>query len=162
MTRSSLSRASIAATLAVTLLAAQAAGASGERRWIADSGDEVATLIYGTPESDDMLFSLVCERASKLLTVWFAPQPIPVKEVDRMPMILSSETGQLRLVGDGSHSDIDDSYSLQTQTPLTPELETLLAGARKLSIEVENRKMDMAIDDVALKGAEELIAACRK
>jgi hypothetical protein len=160
--RSSLSRASVAATLAATLLAAQAAGAAGDRRWIADSGDEVATLIYGTPESDDMLFSLVCERASKMLTVWFAPQPTPVKELDRMPMILSSETGQLRLVADGSHSDIDDSYSLQTQTPLTPELETLLAGARKLSIKVENRTMDMAIDDIALKGAEELIAACRK
>ena len=151
----------LAAGLTLILLFALSAAAEG-RRWIADSGDDVATLIYGTPESDDMVLSLTCERASKTLTIWFAPQPVPVKAPDSLPLTLSSEAGRLQLTAAGSHSDLDDSYSLQAQTPLTPELEKLLVGARKLSVKVESRTTDMAIDDVALKGAEELVEACRK
>jgi hypothetical protein len=151
----------LAAGLILMLLLALSAAAEG-RRWIADSGDDVATLIYGTPESDDMVLSFTCERASKTLTIWFAPQPVPVKPPDSLPLTLSSEAGRLQLTAVGSHSDLDDSYSLQVQTPLTPELEQLLVGAHKLSVKVENRATDMAIDDVALKGAEELVEACRR
>jgi hypothetical protein len=151
----------LAAVLALILSSRLASAVEG-RRWIADDDGEVVTLIYGTPESDDMLLSLTCERAAKMVTVWFAPQPVPVKAPERLAIAVSSETGRVQLMADGNHSDLDDGYSLQAQTPLTPEVEKLLAGARKLSISVDNRTTDVAIDDVALKGAEELIAACRK
>ncbi len=151
----------LAAGLVFALGLALSAAAEG-RRWIADSGDDVATLIYGTPESDDMVLSLTCERASKQLTVWFAPQPVPVKAPDSLPLTIASDAGRLQLTAAGTHSELDDSYSLEAHTPLTPEFEKLLVGAKKLSVKVDNHTTDLAIDDVALKGAEDLVEACRK
>ena len=64
------------------------ASAADGRRWVADGDSEIARLIYGTPESDDMLLSLTCEKQSKTFWLWFADQPAPVKAPDKMPIIV--------------------------------------------------------------------------
>ena len=155
-------KAGIAAGIALFLLGGIDPAAAEGRRWIADSGPEMAAVIYGTPESDDMVLSLTCERASKTLNVWFAPQPAPVQAMAEMPMTIASETGQLELKAAGNRSELDDSYSLEAHTPLTPDIEKLLTGAKMVSLTVENHKTDMPLDDMALAGVEELVKACRK
>jgi hypothetical protein len=151
----------LAPGIALFLLGAIDAAAEG-RRWIADSDPEIATVIYGTPESDDMVLNLTCERASKTLSVWFAPQPVPLRTPAEMPMTISSENGQVELKAAGNRSDLDDFYSLEAHTPMTPDVEKLLTGAKVVSLKVENRKTDMPLDDIALAGMEELVKACRK
>jgi hypothetical protein len=155
-----LSRAALA-PFAVMLLSAIPAAAEG-RVWLADGDEEVATLIYGTPESDDMLLSFTCERASKIVTVWFALQQVPPKTPDSLPLTLASAAGHIELKAEGTHSQMDDSYSLQAQTPLTPELEKTLTGARLLTVKVEKQNTEVPLDDAALRGAEKLVAACHK
>jgi hypothetical protein len=133
------------------------------RRWIADSNDEVTAVIYGTPESDDMVLSIACERTSKMVAIWFAVEPAPVKAADKMPLALATEGGRVQFTANGSRLDTGDLYSLEAQTPLTPELEkTLTGGGGKLSVEADNRTTDMPLDDAALKGAQEVAQACRK
>ncbi len=149
-------------SLALVLLGGLNAFATEGRRWIADSDPEIATLIYGTPESDDMVLNLTCERASKTLSLWFAPQPVPVKAPDSLPLTISSEGGRVELKATGNRSELDDFYSLEAHTALTADLEKLLTGAKVVSLKVADRTTDMPLDDAALGGVEELVSACRK
>ena len=151
-----------AVSLGLALLYASAVSAADGRRWLADGDSEFARLIYGTPESDDMVLSLSCEKDTKTFWVWFAPQPIPVKASENMPLTIASDAGELELTAQGNHSDMDDSYSLEAKTTLTPAFAKLLSQAKTISIKVENHKMDLPLDDIALKGADELVQACRK
>lgn len=162
MPRSWMNGGRAAAGLALAWFCAISPALAEGRRWISDSTDEAVTLIYGTPESDDMLLSLVCEKAKKTMILWYVPQPIPVKAPSELPITISSEAGGMQLTAAGTHSDEIDSYSLEAQTPLTPELAKLLTAGKTLTIKAEKTTANLPLDDVALKGAEELTAACRK
>jgi hypothetical protein len=142
--------------LAGTLPAAQG------RSWIADGDDSAAWIIYGTPESDDVVLSLTCDKAAKTVIVWFATEPVTVKNPQSLPMVISSEGGHVSLTGQGARSEMDDAYSLEAKTALTPELEKLLTGARKLSVKADGAgNADMPLDDVALNGAQDLVKGCK-
>ncbi len=162
MPRSWIYRAGLIAGIAAPLLGAWTAAAADGRRWIADRDSQTAQLIYGTPESDDMLFSLTCEKITKTLWVFFAPQPVPVKAPDKMPITISSEGGQAELTANGARSDMDDSYSLEAKTTMTPDLAKVLSGAKTVSISVEKRKTDVPLDDVALGVIGDLVKGCQK
>lgn len=158
MHRSWINRAGV---LAGALMVAGPASAEG-RRWIADASAEIAAVIYGTPESDDVVLSIACERATKTVSLWFAPQPVPAKAPAKMPIALASEGASIQLQAEGHRSDLDDTYALEVRSPLTGDIEKLLTGARKLSITVEKHGTDFPLDDIALGGVGEVIGACRK
>jgi hypothetical protein len=152
----------LTAGLAAMASCALAASAADGRRWIADGDSEIARLIYGTPESDDMLLSLTCEKESKTFWLWFAAQPAPANAADKMPLTVSTETGNVEMTADGTRSDMDDSYSLEVKTTMTPDLAKLLSGAKTVSIKVDNRKTDVTFDDVALGAVPDLVQGCTK
>lgn len=149
------------ATVLVPALSAAKLHAEG-RSWIADSDADATWLIYGTPESDDILLSLACELSAKTLTVWFAVQPALDKDPKTLPMELSSAGHRVQLTGNGSRSEMDDLFSLEAKTTLTPEIEKLLSGGETLSVKVEGHAQAIPIDDVARKGIADIVKGCRK
>ena len=155
-------RAAIICGLSATLVGSIAANASDGRRWIADKDSQTAQLIYGTPESDDMLLSLTCEKKTKTLWVFFAPSPAPEKPAAKMPITLSSEAGQAELTATGTRSEMDDSYSLEAKTTMTPDIAKVLAGAKTISVSADKRKTDVPLDDVALGVIGDLVQGCQK
>ena len=162
MPETSKTKLGLAAGLAAALALALPASAADGRRWVSDGDSEIARLIYGTPESDDMLLSLTCEKESKTFWLWFAAQPAPAKAPDKMPITVSTEGGNVELTADGTRSDMDDSYSLEVKTTMTPDLAKVLSGAKTVSIKVDNRKTDVAFDDVALGAVPDLVQGCTK
>jgi hypothetical protein len=148
--------------LTTLLLPALPAVAAEGRSWVADEADGAVWIIYGTPESDDVLLSVACEKATKTVTVWFATEPVSAKNPETLPLVIASEGGTARLTGQGSRSEMDDSYSLEAKTPLTPALEKLLADARKIAIQAEGAgKAEMPLDDLALTGAQDVVKGCK-
>jgi hypothetical protein len=148
--------------LMLVLLAAAGGPLSAEgRSWIADSDADAVWLIYGTPESDDILLSLTCERTAKTLTVWFATEPV-AKDPKSLPMELVSDGGRAQIVGNGSRSEMDDAFALEAKTALTPEWEKLLTGGKTLSVQVEGGKQAIPLDDTAQQGVAEIVKACRQ
>jgi hypothetical protein len=136
--------------------------AADRRSWVADGDDGASWIIYGTPESDDVLLSLTCDKAAKTLTVWFATEPVAVKNPKTLPLEISSEGGHVSLTGNGNRSEMDDAYSLEATAPMTPEFEKLLTGARKISVKAEGAgKADMPLDDIAVNGAQDVVKGCR-
>lgn len=149
--------------IAVLLWAATATAVSAEgRSWIANSDADATWLIYGTPESDDILLSLTCERSAKTLTVWFAVQPARDRDPKTLPMELVSAGGRAQLTGNGSRSELDDLFSLEAKTSLTPEMEKLLTGGKMLSVTVEGGAHEIPIDETAQKGIADIVKGCRK
>jgi hypothetical protein len=141
---------------------AQSPQAAERRSWVADADDGASWIIYGTPESDDILLSLTCDKAAKTVIVWFATEPVATKSPSTLPLEISSEGGRVSLTGQGSRSEMDDAYSLEAKAPLTPEFEKLLTQARKISVKAEGAgKMDMPLDDVAVNGAQDVVKGCK-
>ena len=67
-----------------------------------------------------------------------------------------------RLTGKGSRSELDDLFSLEARTAITPEVEKLLTGAKTLSVKVEGGAHDIPIDETAQKGIADIVKSCRK
>jgi hypothetical protein len=160
--RSWIYRAALLGGLSAPLIGAAVANAADGRRWIADKDSQTAQLIYGTPESDDMLLSLTCEKKTKTLWVFFAPSPAPDKAPAKMPITLSSEAGKAELTATGTRSEMDDSYSLEAKTTMTPDIAKVLTGAKTISVSADNRKTDVPLDDVALGVIGDLVQGCQK
>ena len=80
-------RAGLSAGLALTMFGGLSGASAEGRRWIADGDSEIARLIYGTPESDDMVLNLTCERASKTMTIWYTLNPGPEKTPEKMKIL---------------------------------------------------------------------------
>jgi hypothetical protein len=149
--------------LAVLLCAVTATSLSAEgRSWIANSDADATWLIYGTPESDDILLSLTCERGPKTFIVWFSTQPASEQNPKTLPIELVSAGGRVQLTGNGSRSEMDDLFSLEAKTALTPDVEKLLAGGKTLSVHVDGAKTDIPIDETAQKGIDDIVKGCRK
>jgi hypothetical protein len=148
--------------LLATLLLSASPAAAQVRSWVADEADGAVWIIYGTPESDDVLLSVACEKATKTVTVWFATEPVSAKNPETLPLVIASEGGTMRLTGQGSRSEMDDAYSLEAKTPLTPALERLLVDARKIAVQAEGAgKAEMPLDDVAVTGAQDVVKGCK-
>jgi hypothetical protein len=151
----------LAAAFSASLAGAVQAAGEG-RRWISDRDSQTAQLIYGTPESDDMLLSLTCEKKTKTLWVFFSPQPAPENASDKMPITITSEGGKYEVTATGTKSDMDESFSLEAKTTMTPELAKVLSTAKTVSVSVEKRKTDIPMDDAALEVIGDLVKGCQK
>jgi hypothetical protein len=141
----------------------RAAGPAGAgRQWVAQSDVAASLLIYGTPETDDVLLSLTCDHTTKALTVWYVVEPVHAKDPETLPISLRSQGGTVALVGKGQRSEMDNAYSLEVATEFTPELEKVLSGAKAISILVEDKAVEIPIDGAARDGIAALKKECGK
>lgn len=141
----------------------RAAGPAGAgRQWVAQSDPASSLLIYGTPESDDVLLSLACDHATKALTLWYVVEPVRAKDPETLPISLRSQGGTVALVGKGQRSEMDNAYSLEVTTEFTPEFDKVLSGAKAISILVEDKAIEIPMDGTAQNGVAALKKECGK
>lgn len=133
---------------------------SGGRIWIAHSDQDIVSLAYGLPESDDVPLSLICDRAAKTVTVVYQTTPVANPDPETLPMQLSAGEARLTLTAKGGRSELDDLYILEATTGGTPELATIFVQPGVLSVTVEGRSKEFPLDDVARKGGEEIVSGC--
>jgi hypothetical protein len=133
---------------------------AGARLWIAHADQDIVSLAYGTPESDDVPLSLVCDRAVKTVTIAYQVEPAAKPDPQALAMELSAGGAKVALSGKGARSELDDLYILEAITPATPELGKVFAQTGKLSVLVEGRTTEFPIDEIARKGAEEIVKGC--
>lgn len=103
--RNRLAREVVSATaLAVPVLLATAAWVSAEdaRKWIGDQQENIATLIYGVPQSDDAPIAFRCELPARDFFVTLAVDPNFEPKAGTVPLTLTAppSTEQLTLEAD--------------------------------------------------------------
>jgi hypothetical protein len=133
---------------------------AGARIWIAHSDQDIISLAYGLPESDDVPLSLVCDRTTKTVTIAYQVEPAAKPDPQTLPMELAGNGAKVPLAGKGARAELDDLYILEASTPATPELGQVFANAGTLSVVVEGKAAEFPIDEIARKGAEEIVKGC--
>src|SRR5262245_28826263 len=143
----------LTSALAVSL--ALEAAAEQHRRWLAANGAEGSALGYGTPETDDVLISFACPRATRQIVVTFAHEPVGARDGMRIGMELFSEGGRVMLDATGERDQLlDDNFLLRAKTTLNPALRRILTEGRTLSVMVQD-----GVEEIPLEGAAEAAAA---
>jgi len=144
---------------ALTILPALEAAAQDGRRWIALGSEQSSALVYGTPDSDDLVISFACMPATRQVKVAFTHEPVGAKDGMRIGMELFSEGGRLMLDATGERLQLDDIFVLEAKTTLSPALRRLLTEGRTLSVMVQDGVEEIPLDGAA-EAAAGLIAAC--
>jgi len=148
----------LTSALAVSL--ALEAAAEDRRRWLALSSPEARTVVYGTPESGDLVISFSCKRATRQIVVGFIHEPVGAENGMRIGMELSSEGGRVRLDATGERlPPFDGRFLLLAETMPSPALRDMLTQGKTLSVMVQD-----GVEEIPLEGAAEaaapLIEAC--
>jgi len=157
--RKQLSRAILAAALTAALLAltparpGPAAAAEG-RVWI---GTAVG-LLYGTPDSDDLLLGVACfeEGDGPVLAVALAHEPVFLADGEAATLEMHSAGGALALPGEGMRLLLDDLFLIEARV-VEPEarretgaaLAALLTAGGTLSVLVEDGEVALPLDGLA-------------
>jgi len=161
--RKRLSRAILATALAAALAAAlltPAAAPAGPgpaaegRVWI---GTAVG-LLYGTPDSDDLLLGFACfeEGDGPVLAVALAHEPVFLADGEAATLELRSAGGALALAGEGMRLLLDDLFLIEARL-VEPEarreagaaLAALLTAGGTLSVLVEDGEVELPLDGLA-------------
>ncbi len=140
----------VAGFLAVS--AAQAA--DGGRQWIGAASAEGASLIYGTPQSDDVVLRFACDPATKELTAAFGFEPVGAADGMELDLELSSQGGSLVLHATGQRMLMDDSFVLEAKAPFDPALRDIITEGETLFVMAED-----GVEEIPLAGAAEQAAA---
>jgi|GEM_PF-3289063 len=133
---------------AVALLCALPASAQ-ERRWMTDSSSFGVEMMFGTPNSDDVLFAIRCDSRAKEIFVGFAYDPVGVQPGSTIDLDLYSEGGHVVLPAHVS-------YFPEMQVTLIETPNVTGAGLRPIFTKgsvLEVRVLDGG-EDVSLSGME--------
>ncbi len=151
----------VAVTLAISAEAFVSAARAQEMRWIGDSYEEGASLIYGIPESDAALLAFHCDRDSRIVAVSLEYEPVDAEdgvEVDVELALLGGSPRVLIRTG-GIRLEVDDKFVLEGETELTDTLQQLLASDGTLLVTVEDGAQEIPLAG-AREAARHLFAAC--
>jgi hypothetical protein len=144
------------AALAALVAAGAAAGeglADEGRAWILDDAGEAVSLVYGTPETDDVLIGFSC-GPERVLTVTYFFEPADARDGMTAEIELVTAAGHRLVKARGERSLLDDAFVLEGRTRLDAALARILGKGGTLAIAVRG-----SVDEVPLAGAEAGIAA---
>ena len=150
------------AVVLATLLAVSSGGiadAQDRRQWIGAANPDSVVLLYGTPNTDDVVINFTCNRAKKSVKFSYASEPAGARNGMRIDVELSSEGGKMVLNATGRRMDMDDAFVLEATTRVDAALRRLLTEGRTLSIRVQKNVQAFPLAGVG-KQAAELMAAC--
>ena len=124
----------------VLALPAMAPAAAQERTWILDDNPEAPRLIYGAPESDDILISFSCEPDQRRMTI---VEAVGTKKLDpgrAAAFRMSVGAASLELTGDSIANEIDGSVNIEVTGAPNPRVFALLKSGPSLVIEIAGEK----------------------
>lgn len=159
MTLSTCSSVALRAMLAASLMLPAGAMAQDNPGWHGTAYEGMATLFYGTPQSDHAELSFSCEAGSGTATFVFAFAPI--QAVDGVEVVVTLEAGDISLPiqTTGLLLEMDDQFLLEGEVPLDDRLAELLGSEGVLSVFVEDGAAEYALDG-ALDAASDLFETC--
>lgn len=116
--------------LASLLAVAGPSGAQNARTWILDDNPEMAVLLYGAPESDDIVISFSCDAGTKQMLVSESLPSQALTPGNRTTFKLTAGTTSLDLTGDALASEGDGAVSIEVaNAPIARVLALLKAGS---------------------------------
>lgn len=153
-----MSRAALFMTLS---LAAAAPAAAQDRQWIVqDYSPDGVAVMYGTPESDDVVLAFRCEPADGTLVVTVEHEPVRVGPDGTVGLILFSDAGEVALTARVERLEEIGVTLMEATTAPSPDLRAVLAGGDTLAVMIED-----GAEEVPLAGSQAgfaaLFAACR-
>ena len=141
----------------LALLLAAPASAQTARAWIFDDNPEAPALLYGAPDSDDVLIAISCEPDEKRMTIVEAVGSKKLNPGRSTTFRLSAGTANLDLTGDAVANETDGSVNVEVTGPPNPRVFALLRAGPSLVIEVAGEK-----ETIPLAGAAPHIPVLEK
>lgn len=152
-------RVSLVAALPILAAAICSSAAAQERQWIAQKSPLGVEMMYGLPESDDILFAVRCDADARQIFVGFAHEPIGAGPGDTITLGLMSENGEIGLPAIVAYIDAMDITLIETTEVAGAELKPILSGGGTLFVMVEDGSEEIQLDGTAGDFAD-LFAAC--
>lgn len=145
---------------ALPAAAVSPAGAQ-EREWVTVESDAGVEMMYGTPESDDIMFAVRCDAKSKDIFIGFAHEPIGVRSGSAIDLTLFSEAGETVVPSKASYLDTMDIWLIET-TPIDAEkLRPIVIDGTVLSVMVQDGSEEIPLAGTA-DDFKSLFKACAK
>ncbi len=116
------------------------AAAQGARTWLFDDSSDVATLQYGTPESDDVVIAVSCETGSRTMriTEFAGSSSLTPGRPARLKLSNGSQT--IEYPGQAVANEMDGGVNLEVATAPDAKFFALLKGGASLTIDVGGKQ----------------------
>ena len=124
----------------LALLCAAPAAAQPAREWIFDDNPEMPVLMFGAPDSDDVLLTLSCDPKQKRMTIIESVASKKMSPGGTASFRLSAGSASLDLTGDAIANESDGTVSIEVKGAPNPRVFALLKGGPSLVIEVPGAK----------------------
>jgi hypothetical protein len=124
----------------LALVLAAPAAAQVARTWIFDDNPEMPVLMFGAPDSDDLLLTLSCDPNQKRMTIVESVVSKKMNPGGTATFKLTAGTASLDLTGDAVANESDGTVSIEVTGPPNPRVFALLKGGPSLTIEVPGAK----------------------
>ena len=124
----------------LTLLFAAPAAAQNARTWIFDDNPEMPVLMFGAPDSDDLLLTLSCDPKQKRMTIVESVASKKMSPGGTASFKLTAGSASLDLTGDAVANESDGAVSIEVNGPPNPRVFAVLKGGPSLVIEVPGAK----------------------
>ena len=139
----------IISACAVLLVLAAGVQAQESRSWMLDeSGDGVA-LMYGTPDSDDILIGFSCDPRDRNMRIVEAVESSKLVPGNKAKLRLKAGTATLELTGDTVANEVSGTVTVEVVGPPNPRVAALLKAGPTLSIEVDGGSANVPLAGVA-------------
>lgn len=134
-----------------------------EYRWIGQITEEGAALSYAIPNSDGIKIDFHCDRKTKKIVVNYEHEPKAARDGIKLEIRLSVRGRDpgltIGIPAVGRRLELDDIFSLQGETRMSPQLRRILSEGGSLLVSVEGQS-----EEIPLKGmtaaTRQLFAAC--
>jgi hypothetical protein len=132
------------------LLAGTGSGQAQENRsWLLDeSGDGVA-LMYGTPDSDDILIGFSCDPKERNMRIVEAVATEKLVPGNKAKLRLRAGSTTLDLTGDTVANELSGTVTIEVVGAPNPRVAALLKAGPTLTIEVEGGNASISLAGVA-------------
>lgn len=133
---------------------------SEDRQWMAVETRARPAILYGTPNSNDVVVEFACPEGTGMVEMTLAYEPIMVGEGAPITLEIAVDNGHnIVLQGTGERLLIDDTFLITARTPLVQQLQYVFTEQEVLSIVVEDGTIDIPIEGAAAAGSR-LLSAC--
>jgi hypothetical protein len=134
---------------AILFALALPAEAQEARSWILNEDGDAASLLYGTPDSDDVLINFSCdarERSMRIMAFVGTDKLVPGH---RAKLGLRAGTASLELTGDAVAGELDGIVNVMVAGTPNPRLTTLLKAGPTLTVEPEGGSATIPLAGIA-------------
>lgn len=149
----------LAALSSLAGLSLLASAAAQDRQWISDEGDWGAHLIYGTPNSDDVIIGFGCNRDSSELRITHVFAAEGLEAGDSVELVLAAGDTRYSMTGTAFDGPLGEVEGVGAVTVFDSNLIALLGGEGDLEIMAGESTTSVPLQGAA-EGLDRLARHC--